>query len=75
MTLLSVSFYPSVSEDVTQLANEYGGYRSIFDLSFDVLENAPFRKSVIDTQSSQRMICPENTPESRDRYRYFYKQI
>ena len=28
---------------------------------FDVLENIPFRKLVVDTQSSQKMISPENT--------------
>ena len=28
---------------------------------FDVLENASFRKSFIDTQTSQKMISSENT--------------
>ena len=68
MTLPSVSLYPSESEDVTQLAKlmstvaketYWTVYWSYEVRCFNVLENAPFRKSVIDTQSSKKMISPK----------------
>ena len=56
-----------ISLSVTSVC-EFEIYRSILNSllilqirGFDVLENAPFRKSVFDTQIPQKMISPENT--------------
>ena len=70
MTRPSVSFYPSESENVTQLAKLMStvATEAYWTVSwsykvrgFDVLENAPLRKSAIDTQSSQKMISPKTS--------------
>ena len=70
MTLPSVSFYPSESEDVTQLGKWVRWLHKHIEQFIDLTKlealmswkvHAPFRKQVIDTQSSQKMISPENT--------------